>query len=60
MSSNFRGDNSLAAGAGWAGGHSALAVGYRHVLEDGHVSVSVHGAISGFERSLGAGVGYSW
>lgn len=60
MSSNFRGDNSLAVGAGWAGGHSALAVGYRHVLEDGHVSFSVHGAISGFERSLGAGVGYSW
>ena len=60
MSSNFRGDNSLAAGEGWAGGHSALAVGYRHVLEDGHVSFSVHGAISGFERTLGAGVGYSW
>ncbi len=60
MSSNFRGDDSLAAGAGWAGGHSALAVGYRHVLENGHVSFSVHGEVSGFERSLGAGMGYSW
>jgi autotransporter adhesin len=60
MSSNFRGDDSLAAGAGWAGGHSALAMGYRHVLENGHVSLSVHGEVSGFERSLGAGMGYSW
>jgi len=60
MSSNFRGDDSLAAGSGWAGGHSALAVGYRHVLENGHVSFSMHGEVSGFERSLGAGMGYSW
>lgn len=60
MAANFRGDDSLAAGAGWAGGHSALAVGYRHVMAGGHVSVSFHGAISGSERTLGAGIGYSW
>lgn len=60
MSANFRGDNSLAAGVGFAGGHNALAVGYRHVMAGGHVSVSFHGAISGSERTLGAGIGYSW
>lgn len=59
MASNFVGDNSMAVGAGFAGGHSAVAVGYRHVLTSG-VSFSVHGAISGYERTLGAGVGYSW
>lgn len=60
MSANFRGDNSLAAGVGFAGGHNAIAVGYRHVMSSGHVSVSFHGAISGSERTLGAGIGYSW
>jgi len=60
MAANFRGDNSLAAGVGFAGGHNALAVGYRHVMSGGHVSVSFHGAISGSERTVGAGIGYSW
>lgn len=59
MASNFRGDDALAAGAGWAGGHSAVAVGYRHVTAGG-VSWSIHGAVSGYERTAGAGVGYSW
>jgi len=59
MASNFIGDNSMAVGAGFAGGHSAVAVGYRHVLNSG-VSFSIHGAISGYERTMGAGVGYSW
>jgi autotransporter adhesin len=45
---------------GFSGGHNALAVGYRHVTKSGHVSFSVHGAIAGSERTVGAGVGYSW
>lgn len=59
MASNFVGDNSVAAGVGFQGGHNALAVGYRHVSAGG-VSFSVHGAIAGEEHQLGAGVGASW
>lgn len=60
MAANFRGDNSVSAGVGFSGGHNAIAVGYRHVTKSGHVSFSVHGAIAGSERTVGAGVGYSW
>lgn len=59
MASNFIGDNSVAAGVGFQGGHNALAMGFRHVTSTG-VSFSVHGAIAGEERQVGAGVGASW
>lgn len=60
MAANFRGNNSVSAGVGFSGGHNALAVGYRHIAENGHTSFSVHGAIAGSERSVGVGVGYSF
>lgn len=52
--------NRIAAGLGMAGGVSALSVGYQHTSESGHVAWNVGGSISGRERSVGAGVGYSW
>lgn len=61
MTGNFRDlPNSVAVGLGWAGGHNALAVGYRHLTENGHLSWSIQGAISGNERTIGVGLGYGW
>lgn len=51
--------NRIAAGAGYAGGTSAVSVGYQHVTNRG-VAWNVGGAIAGRERTVGAGVGYSW
>lgn len=52
--------NRMAAGVGMAGGHNALSVGYQHVSEGGHVAWNLGGAIAGSERTVGAGIGYSW
>ncbi|KRE90867.1 hypothetical protein ASG87_01640 [Frateuria sp. Soil773] len=51
--------NRIAAGTGFAGGTSAVSVGYQHVTDKG-VAWNVGGAIAGRERTIGAGVGYSW
>jgi hypothetical protein len=51
--------NRIAAGVGYAGGHNGLAVGYQHVTEKG-VAWNVGGAVAGRDRTIGAGVGYSW
>lgn len=61
LAANYRDTpNSIAAGLGWSGGHNALSVGYRHVSDDGRVSWSVSGGVSGSERTVGMGVGYGW
>lgn len=52
--------NRIGAGVGFAGGHNGLAVGYQHVSRTGHVAWNLGAAISGQERTLGAGVSYSW
>jgi len=52
--------NRLAAGVGYAGGHNALSVAYQHVNESGNVAWNLGGAVSGNDRTIGAGVGYSW
>jgi len=52
--------NRMAAGVGFAGGHNGIAVGYQHTSEDGHTAWNIGGAIAGRDRTIGAGVGYSW
>jgi len=52
--------NRVAAGVGFAGGHNGIAVGYQHTSESGHVAWNVGGAAAGKDRTIGAGVGYSW
>ncbi|MEO6878670.1 MAG: YadA-like family protein, partial [Gemmatimonadaceae bacterium] len=52
--------NRMAAGVGFAGGHGGLAVGYQHTSESGHTAWNIGGALSGRDRTIGAGVGYSW
>jgi hypothetical protein len=54
------GRSGVGAGLGFAGGHSGLAVGYRHQSPQSMVSWSIAGAISGNERSVSLGIGYSW
>jgi autotransporter adhesin len=61
MAGNYRNtSNSVAAGLGNSGGRNALAVGYRHVSDDGRFSWSIQGAIAGSERSIGVGAGFGW
>lgn len=52
--------NRIAAGVGFSGGHSAIAVGYQHVSASGHVAWNIGGSVTGGERSIGGGIGYSW
>jgi hypothetical protein len=52
--------NRVAAGVGFAGGHNGIAVGYQHTSESGRVAWNVGGAAAGNDRTIGAGVGYSW
>lgn len=60
-SGNLRdGMQGFGAGAGWSGGHSAIAVGYRHQTMESPVSWSVAGAVSGSVRTVSVGIGYSW
>jgi hypothetical protein len=52
--------NRMAAGVGFAGGHNGVAAGYQHTSDDGHTAWNVGGAVAGNDRTIGAGVGYSW
>jgi hypothetical protein len=52
--------NRVAAGVGFAGGHNAVSVGYQHVSATGRMAFNVGGAVSGNDRTVGAGIGYSW
>jgi trimeric autotransporter adhesin len=53
------GSNRVGVGVGGQGGESALAVGYQRVIGN-RASVSIGGAISGGEKSVMGGAGFSW
>lgn len=52
--------NRMAAGVGFAGGHNGISVGYQHTSESGHTAWNIGGAVAGRDRTIGAGIGYSW
>jgi len=54
------GANRVGVGVGIQGGESSLAVGYQRAFKSGRASISLGGAFSGSERSLGMGAGLSW
>jgi autotransporter adhesin len=54
------GTNPLGVGVGSYGGESALSVGYQRAFSDNRASLSIGGAVSGDESSVGVGAGFSW
>ena len=50
----------MAAGVGFAGGHNGVSAGYQHTSEDGTVAWNLGGAVARRDRTVGAGIGYSW
>lgn len=52
--------NSFGVGLGWQGGHNGVAVGFRHVSNDGQMEWNVRAAISGSVRSVGVGMSWGW
>ncbi|BFI94994.1 MAG: hypothetical protein RSP_05040 [Rhodanobacter sp.] len=52
--------NSFGVGLGWQGGHNGVAVGFRHVSDDGSYEWHVKAAISGAVRSIGVGMSWGW
>ena len=57
--SGLGGRNRIGVGVGGQGGESSLAVGYQRALGT-RASVSIGGAISGGEKSVMGGAGFSW
>ena len=57
--SGLAGRNRVGVGVGGQGGESALAVGYQRAIGN-RASVSIGGAISGGEKSVMGGAGFSW
>jgi autotransporter adhesin len=51
--------NRLGVGAGFSGGESALSLGYQRLLND-HTTITVGGAFSSDDTSVGAGIGIGW
>jgi len=54
------GNNRVAVGGGFQSGQSAFAVGVQHVFRGTHATVSLSGAFSHGENSVGVGAGMSW
>jgi autotransporter adhesin len=54
------GDNRIAVGGGFQSGQSAFAVGVQHAFHGTHTTVSLSGAFSQGESSVGVGAGMSW
>jgi hypothetical protein len=54
------GDNRVGIGGGTYNGQQAGSVGYEHLFNNHHASVSVGAAVGGGQTSGGVGVGFSW
>ncbi|QNR97973.1 YadA-like family protein [Stenotrophomonas sp. 169] len=54
-----RTDNRVGVGVGFQGGESALSVGYQRALSD-RATVTLGGALSGDDASVGFGAGFGW
>ncbi|HRN62831.1 MAG TPA: YadA-like family protein, partial [Luteimonas sp.] len=55
----IRTDNRVGVGVGFQGGQSALSVGYQRALSD-RATLTIGGAFSGDEKSVGVGAGFGW
>lgn len=55
----IRTDNRIGVGVGFQGSERALAVGFQRTLGE-QTAVTVGGALSGSERSVGIGAGFGW
>jgi autotransporter adhesin len=55
----LRTPNRVAVGAGFQGGEQALSVGYQRAISD-RATVTIGGAFSDSERSVGLGAGFGW
>ena len=52
-------DNKVGVGVGFQGGESALSVGYQRAISD-RATVSIGGAFSSDDSSVGIGAGFGW
>jgi autotransporter adhesin len=52
-------ENRVGVGVGFQGGENALSVGYQRALSE-RATITVGGAFSGDERSVGVGAGFGW
>ncbi|MFD0325044.1 MULTISPECIES: YadA-like family protein [Lysobacter] len=57
--SGLRTQNRVAVGAGFQGGEQALSIGYQRAISD-RATVTVGGAFSDSESSVGVGAGFGW
>ncbi|RYZ72309.1 MAG: hypothetical protein EOP91_08500, partial [Lysobacteraceae bacterium] len=55
----IRTDNRVGVGIGFQGGEKALSIGYQRALSD-RATITVGGAFSGDEKSVGVGAGFGW
>ncbi|MET0290350.1 MAG: YadA-like family protein, partial [Pseudoxanthomonas sp.] len=55
----IRTDNRVGVGVGFQSGQRALSVGYQRAISD-RATVTLGGAFSGDERSVGVGAGFGW
>ena len=55
----IRTDNRVGVGVGYQGGQSALSIGYQRALSD-RATLTIGGAFSGDEKSVGVGAGFGW
>jgi autotransporter adhesin len=55
----IRTENRVGVGVGFQGGESALSVGYQRALSD-RATITIGGAFSGDEKSVGVGAGFGW
>src|SRR5690606_1271506 len=54
-----RTQNGIGVGVGYQGGESALTVGYQRAISD-RATMTIGGAFSGDDTSVGSGVGFGW
>ncbi len=55
----IRTDNRVGVGIGFQGGEKALSIGYQRALSD-RATITIGGAFSGDEKSVGVGAGFGW
>jgi autotransporter adhesin len=55
----IRTENRVGVGVGFQGGERALSVGYQRALSD-RATITIGGAFSGDEKSVGVGAGFGW
>jgi len=56
----LEGDHRVGVGVGLQGGEQALSIGYQRAFRNRRASLSIGGASSGSEKSIGIGGGFSW